>query len=300
MKTGSIRKIAAAAAAVTMSAVMAASVSAERNPFSYKYFNVKQQDSRGFSLSDGILVKTDENGSYGYTGRVKINGDVKFYDNGIMWTGWRKLSGKWYYFDPVNNGVMAADKAKTALGYYYFDEDGAWNGRLSRSAVYPEDIGFAMSENTAMSDIFGYEINTFDGSLTVPGVYSDDDTRSINISKRDMQIFYDVVMSCKLTEVNADMTGYGIIKRLPPDPDALYMESDDTPQYDSSFTVKGKSFTIKGDYDMFQFYDQNEDVRNFAYFRAFVDRYVKDLPEYTELWEIHEAAIAEYVASQNE
>ena len=287
-------------ATVIMTAAMAVPVSAERDPFTNEYFRVEQKEKSGFSLSGDILTKTDENGTYGFTGKVKINGSSKFYDNGVQWTGWRKVKGKWYYFDPDNNGIMAEGKVKTALGYYYFDKNGAWNGKLSKSAKCPEDLEFMMSESCGMSDIEGYTIDTASDLLKVPGVYSDDDTRSVKLSKRDMQIFYDVIMSCKLTESKSDLTGYGIIKTMPPEGE--YYMSDDTPVYSASFTVSGKSFEIKGDYDMFQFCGKNEDVRNFAYFRAFADRYIQALPEYSELMAIHEAAIAEYNArySDNE
>lgn len=289
--------VSALSTAVFSVGIMAIPVSDEQDPFTNEYFRVEQREEHGFAFADNILTKTDENGTYGYTGRVKINGKTKFYDNGVLWTGWRKIGGKWYYFDPESDGIMAEEKAKTSLGYYYFDEDGAWNGKVSKSALCPEDFEFMMSD--IAEGLFGFEINTFDGLLKVPNLYNDDDSRSISLSKRDKQIFYDVIMSCKLTEIENDLFAdhlYEINADSFSDDDVVLIGASDASIYTTKFSADGENYKVTGGYEMYWYYpyENSGDVRNYAHFLAFARRYVWDMPEYSEIEAANKAATTDY------
>ncbi|MCH5193621.1 MAG: hypothetical protein J1F11_06645 [Oscillospiraceae bacterium] len=291
MKT---KKFLAISAAVIMSGLISTPVSAETDPFTTYPVRIEQKEKNGFDLSDNILTKTDKSGTYGYTGKVKIGGKTKFYDNGIRWTGWRKIKDKWYYFDPDNDGIMAEGKAKTSLGYYYLDEDGAWNGKLSKSAKYPDDFDFMMSDYVAES-MSGCEINTFEGLIKVPDMYNDDHSRKIKLSKKDKQIFYDVIMNCNLSEIkdglywrylyeiNADSFG---------EDESVAGDVTDANEYTTKFTANGKTYEIHGGYEMYWYYsyENSTEVRDYAYFLAFARRYIRDTPQYAEIAEANQKA----------
>ena len=290
-------------AAVITAGITAVPASAELNPFTNEYFSVEQKEEYGFSFSGAILTKTDENGTYCFTGRVKVNGKSKFYDNGVLWTGWRKINGKWYYFDPDNNGIMAEEKVKTALGYYYFDENGAWTGRLTKSAVYPEDFDFMMSDYVG-ADWTGYEINTFDNKITVLGVYNDDDSRSISLSKRDKQIFYDVIMNCNLTEIKDKLYAsylYKINADSFAEDESVVAGILDANEYITKFVADGKSYEIQGGYEMYLYYpyENSGEVRDFAYFLAVAKSYIWDTPQYAEIEAANKAAADKAVNGEN-
>ena len=44
---------------------------------------------------------------------------------GVVLTGWRKLGGKWYYFDETS-GKMATSPRKIGKRIYFFNKKGEW------------------------------------------------------------------------------------------------------------------------------------------------------------------------------
>lgn len=276
------------------------------NPITGEYVRVGKEnpaDKNGLEFYGNVLVKTDESGSYGYTGRVRVKGKTKFYDNGFQWMGWRKLGGKWYYFDPANDGVMAEEKVKTALGTYYLDEDGAWNGKVSRSALYPEDFGFEVSD---WGYGYGFEIGTFDSTFMETHFVEDADVvKGINIPKRDLQIFYDTAWSCGLTSIDEELYGAKLYersaqKKIDEESGAIVDgEPTDINHYTVKLSVNGKAYTVKGNWTMYRYYDEFEKVRDFAYFLAFTKSYAKGLPQYEEIQAAEAAAAAAIRAAEN-
>ena len=74
-------------------------------------------------------------------------------DGGMPITGWKKISGKWYYFDPYYNGRMVADRPYQVDGTrYYFTASGALAGAGWQKRV---DNGY-YSDGTAYSDTYWY------------------------------------------------------------------------------------------------------------------------------------------------
>lgn len=295
-----LSKITAALSAAVMAAgMLTAPVSAEppRDPFTRDSYSVDDELENGLSFYGELLVMTDDNGSNGYTGLIKLGDKKKYYETGYLWTGWRKIGGKWYYFDPDNGGVMAEEKAKTALGTYYLDEDGAWNGKVSRSALLPDDFTmiWELEKLGNESVMFNTSANSITFHSSNQGFYEIDSdinfhaVEEFTMSRMDKQIFYDVLMSCGLNRDLA-LSGYEISKTVPDDFYYTYYDYCDT--YDIFFDENDNHWRTYGDENMYQFYGINEDVRNFAYFMAFTRSYVSELPQYAKLSDSYSEAKA--------
>ena len=67
----------------------------------------------GLYSSGDRMVKVKDGEISPYTGFAKTKKGTYCYKDGIKWTGWYKQGGKWYYFDPDNDGLKALKTAKT-------------------------------------------------------------------------------------------------------------------------------------------------------------------------------------------
>lgn len=248
-----------------------------RDPVTKHLFNVPASDKAGMRLINGIMVKRDSTGVHPYTGRANVKENVRYYDTGIMWTGWRKIGGKWYYFDPDNDGFMATEKAETAAGTYYFDEDGAWNGKLSGKAKMPDNFAFSISE-TAYGRTF--EINSGKKLLIISEWEESDGRRKINITKSDMQIFYDMAVSCGITDMKRNMKGSDLAERL-----NIQRENEVTDIANYYIVVRAgeSSNIVNADYYTYKYCGKSEDADQLAKFLLFANRYAEGLPQYKEL-----------------
>ncbi len=96
----------------------------------YYYFQPYQYDSSGRQVGTLGAMKTGWVNFYYYSDGQAA---YKYYSgDGSRVQGWKKISGKWYYFDPSNSGYMVVgfryiyDSSSSYSGaYYYFSNSGA-------------------------------------------------------------------------------------------------------------------------------------------------------------------------------
>ena len=227
-----------------------------------------EKDGRMFSYENGEVKE--------FSGIMSLNGGTYCYTEGCKWFGWKKIGDSWYYFDPADNGNMAKEKAQTALGTYYFNESGAWDGRYSSKAKAPADFVFSMGIYSYGSRLVidsgaGVLSNGESGIEGLPEGYFD---RSIKVGVKDRQIIYDTLMSCGIDKITTPVTGEAV------NPGAV-MNTDIT-RYEVKFTAGGKSYSVIGDQAAFAKYGENNEVNDFAYVTAFITEYAKSLPAYGE------------------
>lgn len=212
-----------------------------------------------------------------YTGFAKTKKGTYCYKDGIKWTGWYKKGGKWYYFDPLNDGLKAVKTAKTSLGIYHLDKNGAWNGKYSGSSKRPADFGYSFRFGGGEST--EYFFSTKDGMLSrdayVDGVETE---KKIKISARDMQIIYDAFKSSGAENFDAE-----------------YAEDTVGIQFDTSIDVPSFSiewYSGKECIDSVgcssiifykEYYAASEEVRKLAGLVRFSRMYLESRAEYKEI-----------------
>ncbi|MCI7767046.1 MAG: hypothetical protein MSJ26_03570 [Oscillospiraceae bacterium] len=242
--------------------------------------------------SRSIEVNAEKDGLYGsgnrmaivkdgeispYTGFAKTKKGTYCYKDGVKWTGWFKKGSKWYYFDPRNDGLKALKTAKTPLGTYYLDENGAWNGKASKSAKAPADFGFAYRFGGGESS--EYYFSTKDGIL-VRNIYLDgvETEKNIKISSQDMQIIYDVFKSSGAESFDsaAVIEAAGIESE----------PAEDMPRYSVEW-YSGDEYKggVYGDTVImsYAYYSRSEEIRSLAGLLRFSDMYIESRPEYKEI-----------------
>ena len=250
-----------------------------RNPVTRQLYELPKSGKRGLCLIDGIMVKNDGSGVTAYTGKATVKGNIRYYDNGVLWTGWKKINGKWFYFDPANNGNMAKGQIETAVGTYFLGEDGSWDGKLMKSAKMPENFAFSVRENFYGSF---FELNSGKNYLIQGESEEQDVKRSLKLSNSDLQIFYDTAVSDGLFEMNSKMTGAQLNDRQRIR-ERRYTENSDMPTYTVYLKASDDSKKIEANYYMFQFCGRDDEADSLAHFLRFVDSYSEELPEYNEL-----------------
>lgn len=212
-----------------------------------------------------------------YTGFAKTKKGTYCYKDGIKWTGWYKKGGKWYYFDPLNDGLKAVKTAKTSLGTYYLDGNGAWNGKYSGSSKRPADFGYSFHFGGGEST--EYFFSTKDGILSRDAYIDGVDTeKKIKISARDMQIIYDTFKSSGAESFDAE-----------------YAEDTVGIQFDTSIDVPSFSiewYSGKECIDSVgcssiifynEYYTASEEVRKLAGLVRFSCMYLESRDEYKEI-----------------
>lgn len=212
-----------------------------------------------------------------YTGFAKTKKGIYCYKDGIKWTGWYKKGGKWYYFDPLNDGLKAVKTAKTSLGIYHFDKNGAWNGKYSGSSKRPADFGYSFHFGGGEST--EYFFSTKDGILSRDAYIDGVDTeKKIKISARDMQIIYDTFKSSGAESFDAE-----------------YAEDTVGIQFDTSIDVPSFSiewYSGKECIDSVgcssiifynEYYTASEEVRKLAGLVRFSRMYLESRDEYKEI-----------------
>lgn len=212
-----------------------------------------------------------------YMGFAKTKKGTYCYKDGIKWTGWYKKGGKWYYFDPLNDGLKAVKTAKTSLGIYYLDKNGAWNGKYSGSSKRPADFGYSFRFGGGEST--EYFFSTKDGILSRDAYIDGVDTeKKIKISARDMQIIYDAFKSSGAENFDAE-----------------YAEDTVGIQFDTSIDVPSFSiewYSGKECIDSVgcssiifysEYYTASEEVRKLAGLVRFSRMYLESRAEYKEI-----------------
>ncbi|MDE6593575.1 MAG: hypothetical protein K2K57_11015 [Oscillospiraceae bacterium] len=282
MRKRLISKIAAAisgaACALTVSASAGLTAFAAVDVVSREYYElpgagvgtagIMEKDGRMFSYGNGETAV--------FSGIMSVGGETYCYVEGCKWFGWKKIGDNWYYFDPADNGNMAKEKAQTALGTYYFNESGAWDGRYTSKAKAPADFVFSLgvySYGSWLTIDSGTGVLS-NGESGIEGLSEGYFDRSIKAGVKDRQIIYDTLMSCGIDKITAPVTGAAV------NPGAAV--NTDITRYEVKFTAGGKSYSVDGDQAAFAKYGENKEVNDFAYVTAFLTEYVKSLPAYRE------------------
>lgn len=228
----------------------------------------------GLYTSGDLTVKVKDGAVSPFTGFAKTQKGVYCYRDGIKWTGWYRQGGKWYYFDPKNDGLKASGTAKTSLGTYYFDENGVWNGKCSKSAKCPTDFGYSFRFGGGEST--EYFFSTKDGILSRDSYIDGVDTeKKIKISARDMQIIYDTFKASGAESFDAaDTVGsqYDPLTDMPNFSIEWYSGEECIGSVDCSCTVF---------YD--EYYTASEEVRKLAGLVRFSRMYLESRDEYREI-----------------
>lgn len=231
----------------------------------------------GLYTSGDRMVKVKDGVVSPYTGFAKTKKGTYCYKDGIKWTGWYKQGGKWYYFDPENDGLKALKTAKTSLGTYYLDKNGAWNGKLSKSAKCPEDFGYSF--HFGGDESIEYYFSTKDGKLCrdayIDGIETEKD---IKISSQDMQIIYDTFKASGAESFDAaDVEDTVGIQYDPP----TGVPSFSIEWYSGEECIDsvGCSCTIF----YYEYYTASEEVRKLAGLVRFSRMYLESRDEYKEI-----------------
>lgn len=107
-----INRIIAAAMAVTMCFSASASVAAygwQGSAGTGKYIQENGEAAKGVMNIDGVVYRFSSDGTClgRYTGIGRKNGVIRYYNDGIMFTGgWLRLPGGTYYFDESGKGAV--------------------------------------------------------------------------------------------------------------------------------------------------------------------------------------------------
>ena len=231
----------------------------------------------GLYGSGDRMVRVRDGKISAYTGFAKTKKGTYCYKDGIKWTGWYKKGGKWYYFDPLNDGLKAVKTAKTSLGIYHLDKNGAWNGKYSGSSKRPANFGYSFRFGGGEST--EYFFSTKDGILSRDAYIDGVDTeKKIKISARDMQIIYDAFKSSGAENFDAE-----------------YAEDTVGIQFDTSIDVPSFSiewYSGKECIDSVgcssiifynEYYTASEEVRKLAELVRFSRMYLESRAEYKEI-----------------
>ena len=200
-----------------------------------------------------------------YTGRVKNADGTRYYVNGSPWYGWLKLGTEWYYFRPDKSGVMAVgESVRTVTGTYKFDKYGRWTGSLTKSSKANKDFYVKYTAESVESYIF---LDTKEKMITWAPSPDErlDYTILASINAKDKQIIYEMFMECGLNGMTSDFdySGEGNI--------------------DLRVKLSGGEFSLNCGMDAYEHYRSDKDVQKLAYFTAFLENYIRSLPEYDVL-----------------
>ena len=191
--------------------------------------------------------------------------------------GWYKKGGKWYYFDPLNDGLKAVKTAKTSLGIYHLDKNGAWNGKYSGSSKRPANFGYSFRFGGGES--IEYFFSTKDGMLSrdayVDGVETE---KKIKISARDMQIIYDAFKSSGAENFDAEYAEDTV--------GIQFNTSIDVPSFSIEWYSGKECIDIVGCSSIIfynEYYTASEEVRKLAELVRFSRMYLESRAEYKEI-----------------
>ncbi len=148
--------------------------------------------------SDGLFL-----GVYsGYTTNAE---GKRYYIYGKRVYGWVKTKDGWRHFD--RDGYMSTGKTEICGANYYFDDDGVWTEKYSKSGKAPEDFnieyrvnsfGNSIGFNTEKSEIYYEECDTVIDGVTKYG----DTTVNAKISNADKQALYCMFLESGISEEN--------------------------------------------------------------------------------------------------
>ncbi|MBQ5312308.1 MAG: hypothetical protein ILP19_09785, partial [Oscillospiraceae bacterium] len=186
-----------------------------------------------------------------------------YYVDGCPWFGWMKISGKWYYFSPEKGGNMATGTVETGAGTYRLAADGSWDGGITKIGKAPADFVVVYKQ---MRDDRYFEFDSSKKKLINAPSDSEIDkyTLDVNVTAKDVQIFYDMLTSCRVSELDSSVMNAG----------------------GDSFSVyakySGKELRIVANEGIYSGYSENANIRAIAYYTAFLEQYLTNLPQYAQ------------------
>lgn len=233
----------------------------------------------GLYKCDDILYYYPEYGKEykKYTGWVRTaGGKRRYYVTGDICKGWRKIKGKWYYFD-YSNGNAVTGTHIIGGKKYVFNNDCSWSGKRSKSAKYPSDFSLKFKR----IDMEGYTSYLIDGkSKTLKITNRNGDTATKKMSTADVQVFYSMILDSGATNIKAPVSGfyiendYLLTGYVPPvyeveddegesdDPADIDYWWTDPEEYNLEINYNGENYVITGDDTSFLFaYSDNTTTR---------------------------------------
>lgn len=145
-----------------------------------------------------------EDGSFLGNGILLDNGNTYYFVNGLMVTGWKQISGDWYYFNDSgsmqkkvwvedyylqNDGKMAIGWLEIEPDWYYFDESGIMQKNTWVDNYYLRSDGIMLKNTEATIDNIAYKFDNNglatradnpNNDLPTSGALSDDESDSDN------------------------------------------------------------------------------------------------------------------------
>ncbi|MCI5945492.1 MAG: hypothetical protein MRZ39_01140 [Oscillospiraceae bacterium] len=243
----------------------------------------------GFYKHDNVLYKYDNDGAgYSkYSGFTKTkSGGKRYYVTGHACKGWRKIDGEWYYFR-FSDGIAATGTEVIGGKKYYFNSDGTWSGKRSRTAAYPSDFSIKYTIGNMDSD--GEMVLVDAKSRTCSFTDEDGKVTTKKMSKADIQAFYSMVIESGVADIktavngffienNSLLTGYtppaGDGEDEPDDPaDTDYWWSDPE-TYQLEITMNGESYSVRGDDTAFLFAFTDKTAEKFCQLLWFINDYI--------------------------
>lgn len=101
--------------------------------------------------SSGAWISKSSNG-WKYISEGNDEGYYYYFENNKVVTGWKRIGGKWYYFDPDYGGYMYEDDVREINGAYYaFNKSGAMvtGGWYQGYNNYDEDLSWYYVANSS-------------------------------------------------------------------------------------------------------------------------------------------------------
>lgn len=243
----------------------------------------------GFYKHDNVLYKYDNDGAgYSkYSGFTKTkSGGKRYYVTGHACKDWRKIDGEWYYFR-FSDGIAATGTEVIGGKKYYFNSDGTWSGKRSRTAAYPSDFSIKYTIGNMDSD--GEMVLVDAKSRTCSFTDEDGKVTTKKMSKADIQAFYSMVIESGVADIktavngffienNSLLTGYtphaGDGEDEPDDPaDTNYWWSDPE-TYQLEITMNGESYSVRGDDTAFLFAFTDKTAEKFCQLLWFINDYI--------------------------
>lgn len=237
----------------------------------------------GLYKYDNVMYLYSESGNdfHRYSGFTRTQkGNRRYYVTGDICKGWRKIKNKWYYFDFSNGNAFSGKKIITG-DRYYFNADCSWNGKLSKSAKYTDDFNLTLKIGGMDCNTVTYKIDSI--NRTFIKTVGKKTEKEINLSDRDIQAIYSMVLSCDITKIKAKVTGYNIENKnlltgfTPPDdednPEDLDYLWTDPETYIFNITLDGNEYMVFGDDSVFLFANSDEIAEKFCQMIWFIKDY---------------------------
>lgn len=243
----------------------------------------------GLYKCDNVLYKYDESGKNykKYSGFTTTkSGAKRYYVTGHACKGWRKIDGKWYFFK-FSDGTAATGTQAVGGRKYYFNSDGTWSGKRSKSAAYPSD--FSIKYVISNMDCCDETILVDAKSRTLSHTDEDGNVTTKKLSKADIQAFYSMVKESGAADIKSTVSGFFIennylLTGYAPAVGEGEDESDDPADidywwtdpeiYKLEITMDEETYSVRGDDTAFLFAFKDKTAEKFCQLLWFLNDYV--------------------------